>query len=467
MRNLSLAQMDRDSLFHPVTSIAENTANGPTIYASGKGVWLRGQDEREYLDMGAGLWCVNLGYGREDLADVAREAMQTLSFQHLFGSAASEPAIRLANQLVSVFRRETGAEHIARAFFGSSGSDANDTAYKLVKYYHNITGRPAKKKIIARMGAYHGLTYAATGLTGIPGYHTAFDAPQGDVIHISCPHYYRNALPGETEAQFGQRLVGELEAVIAREGADTIGGFIAEPIMGTGGVVLPPEGYFEGVQALLAKHDILFIVDEVITGFGRLGSWFASGSLNLKPDIVSLAKGLTSAYLPLSANLIGERVWDALESRSAETGAFMHGYTYSGHPVCCAVGLATIAAMETENVVEPVSGLGDYLLDCLRDAVGDNRFVGHIRGHGLMAAVEFVANRETRAEFGGGVAPHKLVSAAAKREGLLARALPYLPVTAFSPPLIVTREEIDEAVRRFAIALDTSMPELEAAAAAG
>ncbi len=304
MRNISVEEMDRESLFHPITSIAEHNVGGPSIFVSGKGVWLRGRDERDYLDMGAGLWCVNLGYGRDDLPEIAAAAMRELPFQHLFGSSASIPAIQLADRLLEIFRRETGAEHMARAFFGMSGSDANDTAYKLVRYYHNLTGRPAKKKVIARHGAYHGLTFAASGLTGIPAYHKAFDVPLDDMLHVTCPHHYRFGLPGETEDAFAARLVAELAELIEREGADSIGAFIAEPIMGTGGVMIPPRGYFEGVQALLAKHDILFIVDEVITGFGRTGSWFATSSFNLKPDMVTLAKGLTSAYLPLSATLV-------------------------------------------------------------------------------------------------------------------------------------------------------------------
>jgi L-2,4-diaminobutyrate transaminase len=463
MRNIPIEQMDRESLFHPITSIAENAATGPSIFVSGKGVWLHGHDGRDYLDMGAGLWCVNLGYGREDLPQAAITAMRQLPFQHLFGSAASPHAIELADRLLTLIRTEARADHMARVFFGMSGSDANDTAYKLVRYYNNLAGRPHKKKVISRHGAYHGLTFAASGLTGIPAYHKAFDVPLDDMLHVTCPHHYRFGSPGETEEMFCQRLLSELKALIEREGAHTIAAFIAEPVMGTGGVMLPPRGYFEGVQAILVEHDILFIVDEVITGFGRTGEWFATGLFGLKPDIVTLAKGLTSAYLPLSATLIGERVWRVLEETSAATGPFMHGFTYSGHPVCCAIAMATIDAMENEKIVEPVAGLGTYLLQRLHDRIGDNPFVGDIRGLGLMAAVEFVADRETRRDFRPGFMPHKIVSAKARELGLLTRALPYAPVTAFSPPLIITPAEIDDAVDRYALALDASMAELEAA----
>lgn len=466
MRNLSLTEMDRQSLFHPNTSIADNLASGPAIYTSGQGVFLQGEDGRDYLDIGAGLWCVNIGYGREELGDVAREAMRTLPFQHLFGSAASPQAIRLADHLLRLFREKADAPHIARVFFGTSGSDANDTAIKLVRYYHNVIGRPLKKKIIARTGGYHGLTLATAGLTGIPAYHAAFDVPIDGILHTACPHYYRFGVPGESEAAFTARIIQELRELILREGPETIGAFFAEPIMGTGGVMLPPVGYFAALQDLLAEFEILFVVDEVITGFGRTGEWFGTGRYGLKPDIVTLAKGLTSAYLPLSATLVGDRIWNALEDASPRMGPFMHGFTYSGHPVCCAVGLATLELMEREDMVAPVSARGDYLLAGLRDRIGDNPFVGDIRGVGLIAAVEFVADRATRRDFAAPFAPHKLVSAKARVEGLLTRALPYAPATAFSPPLIITEAEIDLAIERYARALQAAMPELEAATSA-
>ncbi|MFG1345176.1 aminotransferase [Xanthobacter autotrophicus DSM 431] len=462
---LSLDDMDRQSLFHPVTSISDHITSGPVVYTRGDGVRLTDQHGREVIDMGAGLWCVNVGYGRAGLADVAASAMRELSFQHLFGSAASEPAIRLADRLLNLFRREACAPQMARVFFGTSGSDANDTAFKLVRYYNNLLGRPRKKKIISRLGAYHGVSCASGSLTGISAYHKGFDLPLPDVVHVSCPHYYRHGLPGESEAAFAARMVAELRATIEREGPDTIAAFIAEPVMGTGGVVPPPAGYFQGVQKLLAEHDILFIVDEVITGFGRTGSWFGSGKYALEPDIVSLAKGLTSAYFPLSASIVSERVWRVLEATSRTTGAFMHGFTYSGHPVGCAVALANLDIIAGEDLVSRSEKMGRYLLARLRESIGDNPFVGDIRGTGLMVGIEFVADRARRQDFPAEGAAHRLVAKRAQERGVLTRALPFLPVTSFSPPLTVTEAEIDEAVERYAGALGDVLPQLRALAA--
>ncbi len=282
-------------------------------------------------------------------------------------------------------------------FFGCSGSDANDTNFKLVRYYNNLLGRPQKKKIIARKGGYHGLTAAAGSLTGIEVYHKAFDLPLDGVLHTSCPHYYRFAEDGESEAAFCERMIGDLEALIEREGPDTIAAFIAEPIMGTGGVLLPPEGYFARVQEVLNRHDILFIADEVITGFGRTGNWFATGLYDLKPDIVTLAKGITSAYFPLSASVISERIWSVLEQASPEFGPVMHGFTYSGHPVGGAIGLANLEIMESEGMVDNAARVGAYLLRQLRERIGDHPYVGDLRGEGLVIAVEFSADRASAA----------------------------------------------------------------------
>jgi L-2,4-diaminobutyrate transaminase len=345
-------------------------------------------------------------------------------------------------------------------FFGTSGSDANDTNFKLVRYYNNLLDRPRKKKIISRLGSYHGLTYAAGSLTGIPAFHKAFDLPVEGVFHTSCPHFYRFAKAGEDEEAFTSRMVSDLEALIAREGAETIAAFIAEPIMGTGGVFLPPKGYFAGVQEVLAEHDILFIADEVITGFGRAGQWFATGLFDLQPDIVTLAKGITSAYFPLSASVISEKIWTVLRDASPEAGPLMHGFTYSGHPVGGAVGLANLDIMEREGLVENSAAMGSYLRDQLRERLSDNPFVGDVRGAGLMVALEFVAERQARRFFDPQTQPHRIVARHALEEGVQIRALPYGEITSFSPPLCITRSEIDEAVDRYARGLDRAMPEL-------
>lgn len=458
--NDTLRDMDRASLFHPVTSIHDQQMNGPQIYQSASGVELVSMEGKRFIDMGAGLWCVNVGYGRAELADAAAQAMRNLSFQHLFGGAASEPSIRLADRLLSLFREHASAPHMARVFFGTSGSDANDTAFKLVRYYNNLRGKPSKKKIISRIGGYHGVTHASGSLTGIEAYHKAFDLPVEGVLHASCPHYFTFSHPGEREEHYTDRLISELEDMIDREGADTIAAFIAEPVMGTGGVCLPPTGYFERVQDLLERHDILLVVDEVITGFGRLGEWFGTGAYRLRPDIVSLAKGLTSAYFPMSASIVSDRIWSVLAEKSADNGAFMHGFTYSGHPVGAAVALANIDLMERQDLVGNAAAVGPHLLRSLKQAVGDHPFIGDIRGQGLMVGIEFVADRETRRPFPAGSAPHRVVARHAAQEGVMTRALPFLPVNSFSPPLSITIAEIDEAVSCYKAAVTSAEADL-------
>jgi adenosylmethionine-8-amino-7-oxononanoate aminotransferase len=455
LSNMSLTQMDQLSLFHPVSSISDLQKNGPVIYTHGDGVTVTREGGQTLIDMGAGLWCVNVGYGRRELVEAGATAMQNLSFQHFFGGAAAEPTIRLADRLLGLFRDTVPGSDMARVFFGNSGSDANDTAVKLVTLYNNLRGKPAKKKIISRDGAYHGLTLASASLTGIKGYHTAFDLPLPNTLHTGCPHYYAFKQDGETEAAFTDRRIAEIEAMIDREGADTIAAFIAEPVMGTGGVFLPPEGYFARLQEVLDQHDILLIADEVITGFGRTGQWFGSGTYGLRPDIVSLAKGLTSAYFPMSASIISTRMWEVFADASDDMGAVMHGFTYSGHPVGAAIALANLDVMERDALVSNAAELGPVLLQSLRDRVGDNPYVGDIRGVGLMAAVEF-------AGFPTGTTAHKIVARHALDKGVLTRALPFLPVTSFSPPLSITAAEIDTATDRYAAALKAAMPELDA-----
>jgi L-2,4-diaminobutyrate transaminase len=464
--NYTLEEMDRQCLFHPLTSIAAHMKSGPLIVERGRGVRIRDHKGRELIDCGAGLWCVNVGYGRAEIAEAARQAIDDLNYYHIFGSASSEPIIRLADRILGLFRDRAGAGHLARVFFGCSGSDANDTNVKLVRYYNNLRGRPAKKKIISRLGAYHGLTCVAGSLTGIPAYHKAWDLPLAGILHTSCPHWYRFAEPGESEAAFCDRMIADLEAMIAREGADTIAAFIAEPIMGTGGVLLPPAGYFERVQAVLARHDILFIADEVITGFGRTGEWFATGLYGLKPDIVTLAKGVTSAYFPLSASVISSGIWEVLEAASPEHGPVMHGFTYSGHPVGGAIGLINLEIMEKEGLVENAARVGSYLLRRLEETVGAHPYVGEVRGEGLIIAVEFIADRERRRPFDPAANAHRIVAAKALEQGLMLRPLPFIEVIPFSPPLCLTEADCDEAVDGFARALAAATPELRRLAAA-
>ncbi len=464
-RNLSLEDMDRESIFHPATSIADHLEKGPNIMTSAKGVRISNSKGQDFIDCGSGLWCVNVGYGREEIAEAAAKAIRDLSFNHMFGGNSNEAMIRLADRVLQLFHREAGATHLSKVFFGTSGSDANDTIFKLILYYNNLRGRPLKKKIISRQGAYHGLTYAATSLTGIAGYHKAFDAPLDSVFHTSCPHYYRFHETGESEQEFCDRLILELEQLIEREGAETVAAFYAEPVMGTGGVFLPPADYFARVQEVLEANDILFVADEVITGFGRLGSWFATGQMNLKPDFVTLAKGLTSAYFPVSGVVVSDRVWQVLKEESPNYGPVMHGFTYSGHPVGGAIGMANLDIMEREALPQNSATTGLYFRDTLKARIGDNPFIGDVRGQGLMMAIEFVADKDKRRWFDMADGAHRLFGAAAIEEGVLARPLPMIEVVGLSPPLCITKAEVDEAVDRLARALEKITPDLERLAA--
>ena len=463
-RNFPLEQIDRETLLHPMTLISDHLKKGPLILSNARGVRISDQHGRDLIDCNAGLWCVNIGYGRVEMAEAAKTAIESLAYHHIFGGASNEPIIRLAERLLQLFHDNCGATHLSKVFFGSGGSDANDTNFKLVRYYNNLRGKRAKKKIISRLGAYHGLTYAAASLTGIAAYHKAFDLPLDDVLHVSAPHYYRFAQPGEAEEGFTDRLIAEIEATIAREGSGTIAAFIAEPVMGTGGVLLPPKGYFEKLQAVLARHDILFIADEVITGFGRTGHWFATGGMSLKPDIVTLAKGLTSAYFPVSASVISERIWEVLREASPEYGPVMHGFTYSGHPVGGALGLVNIGILERERLVEQAAEVGSYLGKCLKERVGGHPHVGEVRGIGQMHAVEYVADKATKRFFDPKVGAHRIVAGRTLEHGILCRPLPFIEVNSFSPPLTMTRDEAEEAVERFGKALDAATPDLARAA---
>ncbi len=451
--NRSIEDIDRDSVFHPATSIADHLTRGPTIMQRASGVRITDNHGRSYLDAMAGLWCVNAGYGRQELADAGAKALSELGFFHSFASMGSEAAARLADKLLQLLRDEAGCKRMSKVFFANSGSEANDTAVKLVRYYNNVLGRPAKKKIIARQGGYHGVTVASGSLTGIPLYHKAFDLPIEGVLHVSCPHHYGFALAGESEAAFTARLAQELRDLIAREGGETIAAFFAEPVIGTGGVLMPPAGYFEAIIPILKEHDILFVADEVICGFGRLGAWFGSGVYGLEPDLLTFAKGVTSGYFPTSGMAVSQDIWDVLAGASAEMGVFAHGFTYSGHPVGAAIGLANLEVLEREDLPARAAETGAYFKTALQDAVGDHRHVGQIRGQGLILACELVADRATGERFDPALGMHRKVSAAAFERGLITRPMPFMPVNAFSPPLVITRAEVDEAVDGYAKAL--------------
>jgi len=458
---MSLTEMDKNSHMHGNTSIADLETNGPFIIESAQGITVRDTEGREYIDAVAGLWCMNLGYGRDEIAEVLKHSASTLSFAHTFGNMSCETTTRLAYKILRLFNDTTPGE-MSKVFFGNSGSDANDTNVKLMRLYNNLRGKPNKKKIISRIGAYHGLTTQCTALTGIPAYHKAWDAPIDQVIHVGAANYFHYQAPGETEQQFTDRLVQELKDAIAKEGAENIAAFIAEPVMGTGGAVPPPQGYFEKVQQVLNDNDILFMVDEIVTGFGRTGQMFGSGTYQLKPDFVALAKGLTSAYAPLSASLISERVWEVLKNSSAEYGPIMHGFTYGGHPLSTAVGLKTLEILERESLVQNTAEVGPYLLKGLQDVTKDCPYVGDVRGVGSMIGIEYMADRTSRQFFAPNQAPHKVVAAECLKQGLICRALPFTHTNNMSPPLILSKQDADDICQRFKQALKNALPALEA-----
>ncbi len=442
-----LAALDRRHLFHPFTSIAAQQAGEPRVMAEGRGVWVRDDRGREYLDAMAGLWCVTAGYGRAEIADAMAEQARRLAYYHGFLGHANEPALRLAARLAE--RTPAGLDHF---FFCNSGSEANDTLVKLVWYHWNLRGRPEKKKIVARHGAYHGVTLGAASCSGLTPMHARFDLPLPRFVHVRKPHFYREGRPGESEDGFARRLARELEETIVAEGPDTVGAFIAEPLMAAGGVIPPPAGYWKAVQPVLRRHEVLLIADEVVCGFGRLGAPFGSQHYAIEPDFMTLAKGLTSAYFPVSAAVVSERVWEVLADASPRTGPFAHGHTTSLHPVGAAAALANLDILDREGLWTRAASAGPRFQARLREAVADHPLVGEVRGDGLIAAVELVADRERRTPFPpearAGLTLHEILL----EEGLICRAL--VDSLAFSPPLVASDDELDEAVRRFARGLE-------------
>jgi len=456
LTNLSLREMDQQSLVHGFTSIAQHEKDGPFTVVKGQGITLTRDDGTEYLDAIAGLWCANLGWGNEEIRNAIKAQLDKLEYYHVHSSMSNEPSIRLAHRLLQV-----APAGMSKVLFGNSGSDANDTNVKLVWYYNNLRGKPKKKKIISRKFGYHGVTIAAGSLTGLPIVHKNFDLPIPNILHVDKPHHYWNAAPGQSEAEYSKDLAERLDARIRAEGPDTVAAFIAEPVMAAGGVIPPPEGYFDEIQAVLKHHDILMLVDEVVCGFGRTGAWFGSDQYGIKPDLMAVAKGLTSAYIPMSASIIGDKVWDVLSAGSAEAGPIGHGYTYSGHPVAAAAGLASLDILERENIVGHVEDVGPYFQAQLRDRFADNPLVGEVRGIGLLAAVEFVKNKDRKEAFDEALRLAPRLVSLCRADGLIVRALNNATAIAFSPPLIINRAEIDRIVDIFANAVDRFTKEIK------
>jgi 4-aminobutyrate---pyruvate transaminase len=446
-RTEELARLDLKHLFHPSTDLKGHGQSGPMIWDRGEGVYIHDTEGRRYLEGMAGLWCTALGYGEKELARVAAEQMERFCYGPLFAGKSNEPSIRLAAKLSEWVPIEG-----ARFLFGCTGSDANDTQVKLMRYYHNAIGKPRKKKILSRGNGYHGVTLASAALTGLPAFHKHFDLPGDDVIHLTAPHHYRQAEPGESEEAFSQRLADELEQVIEREGGDTIAAFIAEPLMAAGGVIPPPAGYFEKIQPILAAHDILFIADEVVCGFGRTGNDFGCQTWNITPHTMTMAKALSSAYLPISAVAVPPFMYEAIEEAAGGIGMFAHGLTYAGHPVAAAVAVRNLELMEERNVMAHAARMGGYLERCLTP-LADHELVGNLRGKGLIAGLELVADKASGKPF----APEQKMAfkaaAACLEEGLVVRALPSDTI-AICPPLIINEQQIDELVEKLSRGLD-------------
>jgi len=446
----NLAARDVETLVHPYTNLASFRETGPLVIDRARGVYVYDTEGKSYIEGMAGLWCTALGYGNEELVEVAAEQMRKLSFAHLFTGRSHDPAIELAEKL-----KEIAPVPISKVFFCNSGSEANDTQIKLVWYLNNALGRPQKKKIISRLKAYHGVTMAAASLTGLPANHRDFDLPLPGFLHAGCPHHYRFAQEGETEEAFATRLAAELDALILKEGPDTVAAFIAEPVMGAGGVIVPPPNYFEKVTAVCAKYDVFIVSDEVICGFGRLGTAFGCAKLNFIPHAISVAKALSSAYLPIAGVMIPEIMYQALLSESKKIGAFGHGFTYGGHPVSAAVALKAIEIYARDRIFEGAAARSPQFQARLA-ALNNHPLVGEARGLGLIGGVELVANKQTRQAFAAsqGVGPRAVRFA--EDEGLIVRAV-MGDVLTLCPPLIITPAEIDDLFDRLGRALDKTL----------
>ncbi len=453
--NLSLEEMDKQSFLHPSTSFAAHAEGTPRIIETGKGITITDSQGRELLDGFGGLYCVNIGYGRMEVVEAMHEQAKKLAYYHVYASHSNEAAIRLADRVVRM-----APANMEKVYFGLSGSDANESIAKLLWYYNNLRGKPEKIKIISRLRGYHGSTVFSGSLTGLPIFHKYFNLPMGPVLHAGTPHHYWGAAPGVGEREYSAQLAAELNRMIEDEGPETVAGFIGEPVMGTGGIIPPPEGYWEAVQAVCRKHDVSIISDEVVCGFGRLGDNFGCDTYGIEPDFMTIAKGLTSAYQPLSGAIVSKRVCEVILEKSAEVGPLGHGYTYSAHPVACAAALANLDIVEREDLAGNATRTGAYFHERLHATLGDHPLVGEVRGKALLAAIEFVADGEKKERLDPALKVGARVSAACLAEGVIARAMPHGDILGFAPPLVITREEVDEIVTRVARAVGTVADEL-------
>ncbi|MER8672280.1 aspartate aminotransferase family protein [Mesorhizobium sp. M1156] len=439
-----ISDKDRNSVLHPFTQLrdfASGKSGEPTIVETGKGIRITDAHGTELIDGFAGLYCVNIGYGRTEVAEAISRQAHRLAYYHSYAGHTTDELAILSDRLVKM-----APGRMSKIFYGMSGSDANETQAKLVWYYNNLRGKPKKKKIISRQRGYHGCSVISGSMTGMSFYHDHMDLPLPQIIHTGAPHYYWGANAGETEIEFSARRAAELDALIQHEGPETVGAFIGEPVLGTGGITPPPQGYWDAIQKVLRKNDVLLIADEVITGFGRTGSMFGSEHYGIEPDLITIAKGLTSGYLPLSGAIVGEKVYRVLEDGAARVGAFSHGYTYSGHPIGAAAANAVLDIVEKENLPGNAREVGAYFQAQLREKFAQLPIVGEVRGVGLMGAIEFVGDRENKERFEPSLKVGARISKVARDRGLIARAMPHGDILGFAPPLITTREEVDEIV---------------------
>ncbi len=427
---------DAAHVLHPYTDLKSHLSNGPLVIDRGEGVRVFDESGKAYIDSVAGLWCASLGFSNERLVQAAAAQMRKLPFYHSFTAKSHVPMIDLAEMLIA-----RAPVPMSKVFFANSGSEANDTAIKMVWYFNNSLGRPEKKKLIGRVKGYHGITLAAASLTGLAVNHRSFDAPLDRFLHTMAPHFYQAGLPGETEDEFATRCADELEKLILAEGPETVAAFWAEPIMGAGGVILPPKGYFPKIKAVLKKYDVLMVVDEVICGFWRTGNYWGTQTLDIEPDILVCAKALSSSYLPISAVMVNERVFQGLAEESHVIGTFGHGYTYSGHPVPAAVAIETLKIYDETDIGGHVRTVGPYLQSEIRRRFEGHELIGEVRGTGMIGAFEMVSDKTTKANFDPGLKLVPRLMKACESHGVIVRGVP-VGGLAFSPPLIITKDEV-------------------------
>jgi 4-aminobutyrate---pyruvate transaminase len=444
----STAARDIAYALHPYTDHKAHLEKGPVVISRGEGVRVWDDQGKEYIESVAGLWCAALGFSNERLVEAAAAQMRKLPFYHGFTSKSHEPMVDLAEMLI-----DRAPVPMSKVFFANSGSEANDSAIKMLWYMHNAIGKPEKKKIIGRLKGYHGITLAAASVTGLPANHRLFDLPLPGFLHVGTPHHYHGAKPGESEEDFATRLAQELDELILREGPETVAAFFAEPVMGAGGVIIPPPTYYEKIQAVLKRHDVLFVADEVICGFWRTGNYWGSQTMGIQPDIMVCAKALSSSFLPISAVMVNERVFGGIAEGSSTVGTWGHGFTYSGHPVPAAVAIETLKIYDETEIGAHVKRVGPHLQRQLRERFAGHPLVGEVRGIGMVAALELSANRETRTCFDPARKVGARLAKLGEENGLILRHLPGDSM-AFSPPLVITEAEVDEMLDRFGRALD-------------